>query len=299
MLAIRVGKSVFFYFNPNLSRTFLQIGISACLFIGPALYFYLKSVVKTGNNSIKHWKYHFALLFLGISIIGILCPWSEYPEFWFTKGVYIVYWIWFVYILASGYTLRNTLKKLFIKSEKVNGLDFWLLSIFIGNFLVWIAYKTVAYTSYIVGALSFTFIFYLLFLIIHFKRKQISIFSNTLKYSDKKIDTNEAKLLSKNLKQLMKTEVLYKDANLKLQDVAKKLHINPHLLSQLLNDNLDISFTNFINKYRINAAKQLILSDEKLTLEAIGYECGFNSKSTFYTAFKKQTRMTPSQFKTQ
>lgn len=298
MLAIRVGKSVFFHFNHDLSAIFLQVGISACLLIGPALYFYLKSVIDFKNKTIKTWKYYFVLLFVGVLIFGIIYPWVEYPELWFDKILIIVYWVWFVCILASGYILKDVLKKIFNKNEKITGLDFWVLSVFFGNFIVWLAYKTSSYTSYITGALSFSFIFYLLFLLIHFKRKKISIFSDaSIKYLDKKIDTTEANQLSKQLMHLMLSEKLYQDADLKLSDVAKKMNVIPHRLSQLLNDNLGKSFTNFINEYRIEASKILITSNNKLTLEAIGYECGYNSKSTFYTAFKKHTGTTPAKFK--
>jgi len=295
MLAIRVGKSVFFYFNPDLSGTFLQIGISACSFIGPALYFYLKSVIKP--NITKEWIYHFLFLFVGIIVIGILYPWEHYPKLWYLYIFNIVYGIWLLYLIASSFILRSTFKTLFSKTKKLSGLDFWLLSVFIGNLIIFIAYKTSEYTSYIVGALSFSFIFYLLFLLIHFNRKKISIFSPTLKYADKKIEVDEAKLLANNLEYLMESKNLYRDANLKLQDVAKELNMIPHRLSQLLNDNLNKSFTNYINSYRIDEAKKLIKNNSNFTLEAIGYECGFNSKSTFYTAFKKHSGLTPSQYK--
>ena len=95
----------------------------------------------------------------------------------------------------------------------------------------------------------------------------------------------------------MLQEELFRNANLKSSDLAKKIHITTHQLSQLLNDNLGKNFSVFINEYRINAAKSMLNNNSKLTLEAIGYECGFNSKSTFFTTFKKFVGTTPSQFK--
>lgn len=121
--------------------------------------------------------------------------------------------------------------------------------------------------------------------------------SRQVKYGNKKIDENEAKKLHDKIHQLMIEDELYKDANLKLAELANRLNILPHRLSQFINDNLDKNFTVFVNEYRIGHAKNLISSGSHLKLESIGYECGFNSKSTFYTAFKKITGMTPSQFK--
>ena len=90
---------------------------------------------------------------------------------------------------------------------------------------------------------------------------------------------------------------MYKDENLKLNDVAKKLNIISHRLSQLLNDNMGKSFSAFVNEYRIEAAKKMILQQSHLTLEAIGYECGFSSQSNFYATFKKITGTTPARYK--
>ena len=298
MFAIRVGKSVFFYFNPEIALIYIKIGLSACVLIGPSLFFYIKSVIHKEQKS-RFWVIHFILLIALTIWVGFSFTETFNPHFGSFTWLDIIYSIWMFYILVTAYLLKNTIKKIFIKNDILNGLDFWLLSIFMGNLIIWIAYNTVNYTSYIVGALSFSFIFYLLFLLIYFNRKEEAIFNKKEKYSDKKINTIEAVELTKILKQTMVIDKLYIDANLKLQDVAKYLNIVPHRLSQLMNDNLNKNFTSFINEYRINEAKKLIQENDKLTLEAIGYECGFNSKSTFYSAFKKHSGTTPSKFKSQ
>jgi len=297
MLAIRVGKSVFFYFNSELADIYMKIGLSACILIGPALYFYIKSVVSPEKKN-RYWSAHFILLLAMAIFVGYSFPDTYDPKIGLFYWTYIIYFFWMAYIIASGFVLRQIFGKIFAKNEKLNGLDFWLLSVLVGNLTIWVAYRTVAYTSYIVGALSFSFIFYLLFLLIHFNRKKTSIFSTTTRYADKKIEKDEAKQLSEALKSLMETKNLYRDANLKLQDVAKELNIIPHRLSQLLNDNLNNSFTNYINGYRIKDAKNLIKNKSNLTFEAIAYECGFNSKSTFYAVFKKHVGLTPAQYMT-
>ena len=97
----------------------------------------------------------------------------------------------------------------------------------------------------------------------------------------------------------MSKEEPFINADLKSSDIAKKVNISVHQLSQLLNENLGKSFPLYINEYRIAKACGMIQSNTSLTLEAIGYECGFNSKSTFYTTFKKITGITPAQYKGQ
>ena len=294
-MSVRIGKSVFLYFSDGLSGIYLQIGMSACVFVGPSLYFYLKSVVYPERN--RNWQVHYFSLLILVIVVGIIYPWDSYPDLW-RYFFYTIYFIWLTYIILSGIVIKNQLINLFKKSIKFSTIEIWITSIYIGNVTVWIAYNTVHYTSYIVGALSFSFVFYLLILLLIFTRRKDPGFLNRyVKYGNKKIASAEAKELSQKLNELMKNELLFKDANLKLQDVAQKLNVLPHYLSQFINDNLEKNFTNFLNEFRIEEAKKLIQSSSHLKLESIGYECGFNSKSTFYSAFKKVTGTTPARFK--
>ena len=93
-------------------------------------------------------------------------------------------------------------------------------------------------------------------------------------------------------------EALFKTGNLTLGMLAEKINTNTKYLSQAINGHLQINFTDFINEYRIKEAKRLLKAESAsvLTLEAIGKQSGFNSKSAFYKAFKKATGYTPLQF---
>lgn len=96
----------------------------------------------------------------------------------------------------------------------------------------------------------------------------------------------------------MKEESLYTDQELSLEMLSKKLGINPKYLSQTLNAHLELGYIDFINQYRIEEAKRLLLKGENksLTIEAIGKNAGFKSKSSFFRAFKKHTGQTPQQY---
>ena len=96
----------------------------------------------------------------------------------------------------------------------------------------------------------------------------------------------------------METERLFLDNELGLPELAKEMYISSHDLSYLLNEGFGMNFFQFINTYRVNEAKQLMLSDKHrhLNLLGIAYSAGFNSKTTFNTAFKKETGLSPSQF---
>jgi AraC-like DNA-binding protein len=87
--------------------------------------------------------------------------------------------------------------------------------------------------------------------------------------------------------------------NCTIQYISEQTCIPVHHLSNILNQRFDKNFSDFINGYRINKAKVMLDSiiSEKMTLEAVGYECGFGSKSSFNKAFKKLTNFTPSEYK--
>lgn len=97
---------------------------------------------------------------------------------------------------------------------------------------------------------------------------------------------------------LMANEHLYLDQLLKLETLAERLKITERAFSNLLNQHIGKNFNDFVNQYRVDAAK-IKLADPKFdqyTIAAIAYECGFNSLATFQRCFKQFTGITPSQY---
>ncbi|TPN88965.1 helix-turn-helix domain-containing protein [Aquimarina algicola] len=296
VIGVRIIKSVFLYFNPGLSEVFIQIGLSACVLIGPFLFLYLNSQITKVTN--KRWMIHILPFVIIMILLGIMYPYWEHRKVWSYYIVKIIYTQWLIYVVYSGIQLKEIVKKLFSSKAKLQDTEIWLLSVLIGVAIILIGYSIGAYTSYIVGALTFSFVFFLLLLLVVFNRKKnTAFFEDHKKYNNKKINDQEATQISETLMQIMATKKLYKNPNLKLLDVANELNVTSHYLSQFLNDNFGKSFALFINEYRIKEAKQLIKDQESYTIEAIGYESGFNSKSTFFTTFKKITGLTPANYK--
>src|SRR6266498_1011760 len=97
----------------------------------------------------------------------------------------------------------------------------------------------------------------------------------------------------------MRKEKSYLQSELSLNQLAAELSVKPKILSQIINEKLGQNFFDFINTYRIEEAKRLLVEheDPKITVLEILYEVGFNSKSSFNTVFKKNTGLTPSDFK--
>lgn len=114
-----------------------------------------------------------------------------------------------------------------------------------------------------------------------------------------RLNEQEAVLLKLKLESIMESEKPYLQSDINLYQLAEKLSISTHDLSFLLNASLSISFNSFINHYRINEAKRLLMSSKHtfLSIEGIGYEAGFSSKSAFFTCFKKVVGCSPLEFK--
>ena len=291
VLSIRIVKSIFFYFNPYLSNIFIQIGLSACVLIGPFLFLYLKSYKVEKLNWTKHVLYYL----LVITILGIFYPYVEHRAIWSKWIVCAIYSQWFIYIILSLKYLRSIFLKIKEK-ETLKRIDIWFLSIYFGVAFIWLAYSMAAYTSYIVGALSFTFVLYLIVLLLVFKTNSESTFFNEKeKYKNKEIDKETLNLIDQKLSVIVEKE-LFLNPNFSLEEAAKELKLTKHILSQYVNEVLGKSFSSLIKEYRIDKAKKLLETETNYTIENLGYDSGFNSKSAFFTAFKKTTGLTPAEY---
>ena len=82
-------------------------------------------------------------------------------------------------------------------------------------------------------------------------------------------------------------------------DIGSKLDLSIHEISELLNHHMQTNFNQFINGFRIDKAKSILLDSPDMTVLDIGFDVGFNSKSSFNSIFKKTTGLTPSQFRKQ
>jgi len=119
------------------------------------------------------------------------------------------------------------------------------------------------------------------------------------KYLKSGLNSEESKILWDKLQVFMQEQKPYLENGLKLNDLADLMDLLPNHLSQIINTHAEKSFFDFINGYRVEAAKKLLKDTERkhLSVAHIAMEAGFNSQNTFYNQFKKHTGTTPSKFK--
>jgi AraC-like DNA-binding protein len=120
------------------------------------------------------------------------------------------------------------------------------------------------------------------------------------KYQKSGLSVENAKKIVEGLIQLMKTEKPYLDSDLTLMELAGILNVSPHNLSEAINTQLQQTFFDFVNQYRVEQVKKDLDDPQKqhLTFLALALDAGFNSKSSFNAIFKKHAEMTPSEYRT-
>lgn len=291
-LSIRIGKSVFFYFNREVDMLILQIGLSACIFIGPFFYLYAKALRQQESDLKRSDALLLFTILVLIVAVGFTFPYRTFPGIWNGYIIYGIYAVWISFTLPGTYYSWKSIKEEVVSSQKKNGDHQYLMAIVIAMLFITSTYSAALFVgfTYIWGALIFSLTFYYLMGRMLLTRKPVipkAIFPQL---------ENGTELL-KQVNDLMISEKPFVNQRLKLDDLAVKAGMSKHTLSRVLNEEYKQGFSYYIKEYRVNEAKQLIASRPELSLEGIGYEAGFNSKSTFFEAFKKIMNCTPAEYK--
>jgi len=204
-------------------------------------------------------------------------------------------------------------------SNRVNIDLFWIRKLVLVFGIIWTALISVTMIHHIFHMFSMVFCTDGLFLSLsvfviligYFGLKQKVIFSSEdilvageatrvqTKYSGSRLSDSEAKQYTEKLTDYMKSAKPYLNPDLSLPQLASDLNISSHYLSQVINEQFNLNFFDFVNGYRVDAFKEKIIDPEfrNFSLLGIAFECGFNSKSAFNRIFKQSTGITPSQYK--
>lgn len=116
------------------------------------------------------------------------------------------------------------------------------------------------------------------------------------KYSNSSIDEVRLKRIASKVERKVMDEMNYLNPDIDASTLASELGISVHYLSQVLSQQMQTTFYSYINDARIEAAKDVLKSTDKTVLE-IALAVGYNTRSSFYNAFKKRTGMTPKKFR--
>ncbi|WP_375562945.1 helix-turn-helix domain-containing protein [Bernardetia sp. OM2101] len=295
----------------SISNPILQSSrVASVLLQMPFYYLYVQSVCYFNFKlELKHFLHTLPFFVFSIFLIATSISEMSYTVYKITAQIQ-----YYSYIITVFFTLYR-FKKLYQENYSTNHQNTykWFLQVtilfLIGNSFVQLRnfvfseQNKVVFTSLILLSSLFA-----LFIICWFVLKALynpSLFVGVDKnlspssihiQSKQKMDTQTQSSLQQ-LTDYMKNEKPYLDPELSLQKLAVAVNLSEKQLSGLINQHIGKHFFDYINEFRINDAKQLLKQQPNLTVLEILYEIGFNSKSSFYTAFKKETNLTPTKYR--
>jgi AraC-like DNA-binding protein len=123
---------------------------------------------------------------------------------------------------------------------------------------------------------------------------QLRTEAERVRYRHSRLGGLDADALIVRLRDFMKHERPFLDEDLRMADVAAELNINTHQLSEILNARLGLSFKNYVNRLRVDAASRLLREEPDRSMLSIALAVGFSSKSAFNRAFQTHAQKSPS-----
>lgn len=152
---------------------------------------------------------------------------------------------------------------------------------------------------------NYVMLLFLIFVISFYGLRQNTVLKQlpepveSIPYMNSTLTAETKNEIKQKLIEYIEQEKAYLISDLNMDLLSSKLNFPKYQITEVLNTDIGKNFFQFINSYRVEAVKEM-LSDpkNKYSIEAIAYDCGFASKSSFYTVFKKFTNETPLAFRT-
>lgn len=292
VFSLRMAKSLFYNYypiNPIIHTFFL----GSLLTIGPSLWFYSLHLRKHSCKNIKYFLHYLPFIFL-ISFSWII-PYNGRSFFYLG-----IFFHGLIYCLLISYKLIKDNHRNKEGLEKESKIRQWLLLlntltivIFLNSILIFLDITSFYPTS------AFLFSISVILLSIYALNNLWLFTSKKIKYSNSNLNKDEANQHYDKLKKILEEDKLYLDTELSLTKLSKLIGVSPKQLSQIINQTEKTNYSQYITAYRVEEAK-ILLKDPNYSnykISAIAYESGFNSISSFNSAFKKTTKTTAIKFR--
>ena len=292
------------------------------LLYGPIFYLYAQGVIfrdfKLSSRDLLHLTPYLLLTISILSLNNLVpnlseeiimndLPWQFYL---LSALMYVHLFVYLGLTYKSLWKYRLIIKNKYSQIDQIN-LDWLSVSIntfglvafvsLIQSFITLAENRSVFIVTLV---LLLIFVFYFVNKVILKALRQPEIFAGiaqneTTKYMGSNLTPSQIEEYKKQLLALLNTEKPFLNPQVSLTDLSEKLSVSTKHLSQVINQSFNKSFFDFINTYRIQEVQQILKEskDDKLTVLEAMYQAGFNSKSSFNTAFKKETGLTPTEFR--
>ncbi len=288
------------------------------LAIAPLTYIYLRQLNKL---QIPHWQYCLHFLPALVAILAMIPYWLSDHQAkldYHQIGQFTHNWQWpsdnatvFVmliqFLLYSPLILIEYQRRIRLYDNQIPAHRFWLHWLIVAYYGQWLILGTLAVLQFNVEILNLLLLGMLAFLISITSvllrqplalsgRKPHSIISESWRAQ---VSQSGLAHLADRLHQYMDISRCYLDAELTLKILSDQMKTQPSKLTKVFSQHLNESFYDYINKYRVEAAKIMLMDSNRkhLSVTDIMVLAGFNSNSVFYESFKRLTGQTPAKFR--
>ncbi len=299
--SIRIAKNIVVHatlIDPDLRipadlwRSLVNLGLTHQFAIGPLFLLYFRS--RLVSNFAVQARYLFHLI--PYAVLLIATPWLTWP-FWKYGGLWLSYISILLYYLLAFREFHLGKKRSMMNPSTSRWLN--ALLVIVGILLLSYSPALFHYVGYIGGAVLYAIGIYVVSAVLFQGGRSNDLLGE--KYRTSGLGKSQLEGIGQSLETLMTETAAFKDPDLSLVKLAERLEVAPHQLSQTINVLYRKSYSDYVNDLRVEEVKRLLLSRDfaEQKIATIAYEGGFNSLSTFYSIFKKETGVSPKQFQKQ
>jgi len=279
-ISLRIIKSVFFFIFDVSSFLTVGLGFFGLAMIGPISYLYFKQPLNDKYNFKPFALVHFIFPIIGLFVLSLSVKPPEVNFYLIGTG------------LLFGYIILNHLSLLSIrrKDEDKKDLNAYNVNLLLGLFFIWVTFLMQHFSQsligYSIGVIITTIIVYILFFYTIKTRIKVQN-ASTINIPSDVLEVIKVELEQKKL---------YLNPEINLTSFSLSTNLPTYIVSKAIKKIYCQSFPETINSLRLEEVKRRLVTDSELRIEDLAFQSGFNSLSSFYTIFKKNTAMTPGQY---
>ncbi len=332
-----VATPLVFKFAPSMYGFYLPVVMELLLILPPTVFYYVSSKTTELQSLAIHRRHAILPIVGSLVMIGYWFQPADAQKMMFIEGelpdgfmpstlvlaTFVLIFCWvvssFVYLVATLKRLRAYRVKLRSLYSNLEDRELWWLDWFVISIVTLWAVTAVTFVAHntgfdwvLVEELMYSLTGSLLLFVMAFasitppetapeqpdepNEPNEPNGTSEAKYARSALTATHAEQLAMRITSAMAKDALYLDPNLSLQKLSRHVGALPNQVSQTLNEQIGSTFFDYIAHHRIEAAKPLILEGAASTL-TVSLDVGFNSRSTFYKAFKRETGMTPKSYR--
>ncbi|SHG35680.1 helix-turn-helix transcriptional regulator [Massilia sp. CF038] len=308
-----LGVNRLYTVYPHSANAIATLGLAT----GPLLYFYLRSVLYDTPLRVRAWLHFLPFALATLAMLPFYLQSGEAKLAWmlqraappwYLAPAALVKLALFLTYAAAGARLVRQASDSALAAGLGRLMKVWLVGgiISVAALAIELAELPLPVSADVVGALALLMFVYATALLairlpLSYRPMPEPPPPSKVKYANRSWSEADRAAFMARLQAAMEGEQLYRNGELKLDELAGAIAMTPHELSQLINEVGGVNFQEFVNRYRVEALKTALHapSEAAHSILDLGIACGFNSKSALNRIFKSATGMTPSEYRKQ